>query len=159
MTDTASQLDGAPRIDSVRALVRRIARSPRATGAAVGLLNGAAVLVPMRRWPRPLREGVLWGLPILVGLGAASVVLRESAGRRERPSAGGVFAVSAGPAAVVFAVGHLSFRLDHAAEAGMRRLGVPAPRLALAVLAGAVTGLQAASDARRGTPSPAPDRT
>lgn len=146
-------------IDSVRGLVRRVVGSPRATGAVAGVLGGASVIVPMRRWPRPLLAGALLGVPPLVGAATTSMLRSASADAGIRPSRRAVVVAAAGPAVVVFAAVRLSLLFDDAVEGGLRRLGVPAPRLVFALVCGAATGFQPAADLRRGRPWPAPGRT
>lgn len=52
-----------PQIDSPRTLIREYGSAPAAAGAAAGILSAAVSIVPVRRWPGPLRAAHLCGGP------------------------------------------------------------------------------------------------
>lgn len=147
---------------SLRGVIHRLTRSPRAAGTVTGILVGASSVVPVRRWPRPLHRGVLWGFPLaMAGMSAAALRHVSSADGHSgdhAPAEGSAAAVLSpqarvaiglGPAVLIHLATRVSYWVDDAVEVGLRRLRVPAPRLVYAAGAGLITGLQVTYDMRQ----------
>lgn len=129
-------------------------------------LAGAAMLVPARRYPRWAWQTLTWGstaVTVAVALvpGATTRLLEFSArhlgpeGQEQElvevPEPGPVFRATAalGAGAAMYGSWRFSHWIDGAAERGLRRLRVPAPRLAMAAGMAAVTWYQVDRENRR----------
>lgn len=122
-------------------------------------VTGALVLVPARKYPRWLWQGLTWGsTAAVVGVallpGATTKLLEFSARHfgpedqeqelSEVPEPGPVLrtAVALGAGAFMYGSWRFSLWADDAVERGLRRLRVPAPRVVMASGTGAATWYQ-----------------
>ena len=154
--------DAAPSSTETRS-GRRAAReaaagAPAWSAASQAVVVGGISLIPARKYPGWLKQGLTWGSTGLVAAvalspGAASGLLKALGtqdGDADHPQ---VSWMSRSAAAVV--VGGLTYGTwrfawwaDEAAERALRRLCVPAPRVIMAVGAGALTYREARRDQR-----------
>lgn len=149
-----------------------ICRSP----AGQGVLTAVSGLIPVRRYPRWLRETIVWAPSItMVGVflcpeQAQRLVRRagmEVAAPSDRPRAEtdaegepetdaeapltARLAAAGFFGAAVYGVMRTSLWADTALESGLRRLRVPAPRVVLAAAAGTAAWGSAERERRRGS--------
>ena len=135
------------------------------TAAATGL-----GMIPVHRLPRPVRTGYIL-LPAVLTTG---VNLLAQQGRLDssadddpivhglRPPATSEVAISLGLGGLMIGAGTAGLRMDREAERFLRRRGVPAPRLWIGLVTGAVTlvtTLRDAPDADRAGGQPGRDRS
>lgn len=136
-----------------------------AQGSAVGLLT----LIPVRNYPRWVRQSIMWGPIVIAGFGAAYLganpgmakTLSKQAADTEEPkqsefdelsehapepkSAGGlsgaVRALVPGVAIGAVMSGSMADAIwaDEKIDRGLRRIGIPFPRSVMGVAAGALT--------------------
>lgn len=137
----------------------RFSEDPWGQAALVSTLT----LVPARKYPTWLKNVMVWGptvgvVAVLATPGAPTAVLRKLSALQGQnpeeiqfpeinPVARAAVAVGAGTA--MYASWRLSFWSDGAAENLVRKLHVPAPRVAMALAAGAAAWWQVTSENKR----------
>ncbi|WP_286959682.1 hypothetical protein [Arsenicicoccus sp. UBA7492] len=123
--------------------------------ALAALATGAITLVPVRRWPAPVRAAYVLAPAALLGFGAAAMLAsrEEQGGRGGTPDVDAPPAVTPlalaggiGAAGAAYGLGRLSVSADGWIEDRLRDWGVPQPRLVMAVLAAAIMALPDPSD-------------
>lgn len=142
---------------------QNILRSP----AVQALAAGALTLIPARNYPRWLRTGLVWG-PAIAATAYGAYLAKNPAhrtalferfggdeaadqsGALSRP--GVVLASTAGLGVFIGASSALGFWVDERLERGLQRLRVPAPRVVMAVAAGALTWVAERADTKGETP-------
>ncbi|NDK32350.1 hypothetical protein [Nesterenkonia haasae] len=126
-------------------------------------LVSALTLIPARKYPAWLKRALVWGptagvVAIIATPGAPTSELRKLRTWQGQdpaavqlpeitPMARTALAIGAG--AAMYASWRLSFWSDTAAENVVRKLRIPAPRVAMALTAGAATWWQVTRDNRR----------
>lgn len=125
----------------------RFSKDPWGQAVAVGALT----LIPARKYPAWLRQTIIWtpavaATAIVAIPGGTTGLLRKLSRWQgqdpeevEFPEISAVTraAIAASFGAVVYGGGRLSFWTDNAAESLLRKMRVPAPRAAMAVISGA----------------------
>lgn len=138
---------------------------------AQAIITGALTLIPARNYPRWLRQSLIWGPPVIGGIGTSYLGVNPRARRKflarigasrsshvqelavqdelmpsRQPTrlAKGVRAGIAGVAAGAVVSGGMAFGLwaDEQLERGLQRMKVPRPRAVMAVAVGAFTWWQ-----------------
>lgn len=121
-----------------------------------GLASGAVALIPVRRYPRWLRETIVWAPSItMAGMflcpeQAQRIARKTGLESDERAEPSRIEAEVEAPLAVrlaaagffggaVYGVMRTGLWADTALESGLRRLRVPAPRVVLALAGGVAT--------------------
>ena len=141
------------------------------------ILTGAITVIPARNYPRLLRQSLIWTPPIIGSAAAGYLNLNrrarhkllgrlaasQSVSTQEQPTARNDMltgqqsraprniqaAIAGALGGAVISVGMaVGFWADEQLERGLRRLKVPAPRLVMAVTAGAVTWWDLRREAR-----------
>lgn len=120
---------------------------------AEAVVTGAVALIPARKYPQWLRQTFIWaptlGVTALAATpGATTAVLRtlgewqgveQEPGEVPSPPPAVRAALAVGAGATMYATWRFSFWFDTAAENALRKLRVPAPRVAIAVAVGAAS--------------------
>ena len=130
-----------------------------------GVVTGLFTLIPVRDYPLWLRRSIVWGPLVLTGVGAAylganpqktealgETVVEPTTESKPLADLRGIARVLA-PGLAIGAVmsGTMATAIwaDEKIDRGLRRIGVPLPRLVMGLAVGTITGWSVAEENRR----------